>query len=103
MLLAVLLVIALVIAAWLYGYYNHKNPENILSKELMVSYLKEKGLDAVSEAENKEEQEQKWDLIPMVMVDGVIYVDTGIGIPALQKANLLCKSMRNGFCMPRRK
>jgi len=36
-------ILALVIGCWFYGYFNRKNPDNIPSKELMVSYLSEKG------------------------------------------------------------
>lgn len=41
--LVLVLLLALGVAAWFYGYYNHKNMDNIPSRELMVSYLKEKG------------------------------------------------------------
>lgn len=42
-LLLLLLVLALAVGAWFLGYFNRKNPDNIPSKELMVSYLSEKG------------------------------------------------------------
>lgn len=42
-LLAILIVMALAIAAWFYGYYHHKNWDNIPSKEIMLGYLKEQG------------------------------------------------------------
>ena len=42
-LLIVLLLIAVSICAWFWGYYNRKNLDNIPSKELMVTYLEEKG------------------------------------------------------------
>ena len=40
-------------------------------------------LDAESEAEveaEKAEEEEHWDRIPMVLIEGVLYVDTGIGV-----------------------
>ena len=38
-----LLVITIAVCAWFYGYFNRKNPDNIPSKALMVTYLEEKG------------------------------------------------------------
>ena len=132
----ILAVIVFGVGFWFYGYHNHKSIDNIPSKELMVTYLKEKGseyattvlegysaeavkevwgepdgelfgmygfiwdtgeasilvyfdeencvtevkLDAESEAAAAEEH---WDLIPMVQVDGVIYIETGIGLMGL--------------------
>lgn len=38
--LIILLVVAVAICAWFYGYYHQKNPDNIPSKALMVTYLK---------------------------------------------------------------
>lgn len=37
------LILALAVSAWFFGYFNRKNPDNIPSKELMISYLSEKG------------------------------------------------------------
>ena len=42
-LLAVLLLIAVSVCAWFWGYHNRKSLDNIPSKELMVTYLEEKG------------------------------------------------------------
>ena len=39
----VLAIIILGITAWFYGYHNRKNTDNIPSKEIMVTYLQEKG------------------------------------------------------------
>ncbi len=41
--LAVLIVISTCAGLWLFGYYNNKSNDNIPSKELMVTYLNEKG------------------------------------------------------------
>lgn len=41
--LILLLILAAAVCAWFYGYHNHKNLDNVPSKELMVTYLKEKG------------------------------------------------------------
>lgn len=41
--LLLLLISTLAASIWFYGYFNRKNPDNIPSKELMVSYLTEKG------------------------------------------------------------
>lgn len=41
--ITVFLVIVLGIVIWLHSYYNHKNTDNIPSKELMLTYLQEKG------------------------------------------------------------
>ena len=41
--LLILLVAAVAVCAWFYGYYHQKNPDNIPSKALMVTYLKENG------------------------------------------------------------
>ena len=41
--LTCLLVITIAVCAWFYGYFNRKNPDNIPSKALMVTYLEEKG------------------------------------------------------------
>lgn len=38
-----LLVVSISVCLWLYGYHHRKNPDNIPSKELMVTYLEEKG------------------------------------------------------------
>lgn len=43
MIVIAVLIIALGIVAWFYGYYNRKNLDNIPSKEIMVRYLQEKG------------------------------------------------------------
>lgn len=42
-LLVIIAVVAGLIGAWFYGYYNHKNMDNIPSKEIMLDYLKEQG------------------------------------------------------------
>lgn len=47
--LTILLVIVLGISAWCYGYYNRKSNDNIPSKELMVSYCQNQGVDYASE------------------------------------------------------
>ncbi len=47
--LAVLLVLALAAGLWFYGYHNRKSNDNIPSKELLVTYYKEKGEDYASE------------------------------------------------------
>lgn len=47
--LLVLLVASIAVGAWFYGYYNHKNLDNVPSKELMVTYLKENGEEYASE------------------------------------------------------
>ncbi len=40
---AVLLVAALCVGLWFYGYYSRKSNDNIPSKDLMLTYLEEKG------------------------------------------------------------
>ncbi len=40
---SVLLVAALCVCLWFYGYFSRRNNDNIPSKELMVTYLEEKG------------------------------------------------------------
>lgn len=47
--LIILLVVAVAICAWFSGYYHQKNPDNIPSKALMVTYLKENGEAFASE------------------------------------------------------
>lgn len=47
--LIILLVSAVAICAWFYGFYHQKNPDNIPSKALMITYLKEKGEDFASQ------------------------------------------------------
>lgn len=39
----IMLVIAAGVALWLFGYHNRKSLDNIPSRELMVTYLQEKG------------------------------------------------------------
>ena len=41
--LIIILIAAGLVGAWFYGYYNHKNWDNIPSKEIMLDYLKEQG------------------------------------------------------------
>ena len=47
--LSILLVVVLGISAWYYGYYNRKSNDNIPSKELMLSYCQNQGVDYASE------------------------------------------------------
>lgn len=47
--LLILLIAAVAVCAWFYGYYHQKNPVNIPSKALMITYLKENGEAFASE------------------------------------------------------
>lgn len=47
--LLILLIAAVAVCAWFYGYYHQKNPDNIPSKALMITYLKENGEAFASE------------------------------------------------------
>ncbi len=42
---AIILVVVLSVSAWFYGYYNRKSNDNIPSKEWMVSYCQNQGVD----------------------------------------------------------
>ena len=42
---AIILATVLCVSAWFYGYYNRKSNDNIPSKELMVSYCQNQGVD----------------------------------------------------------
>ena len=46
---AIVLIAALCVSAWIYGYSSRKSNDNIPSKELMVSYCQNKGTDYASE------------------------------------------------------
>ena len=46
---AIILVALLCVPAWFYGYYNRKSNDNIPSKELMVSYCQNQGVDYATE------------------------------------------------------
>lgn len=46
--LLIIFIAALAICLWFYGYYNHKDPDNIPSKAAMASYCLEKGEDYAS-------------------------------------------------------
>ena len=46
---AIVLIAALCVSVWLYGYYSRKSNDNIPSKELMVSYCQNYGADYASE------------------------------------------------------
>lgn len=47
--LLILLIAAVAVCAWFYGYYHQKNPDSIPSKALMITYLKENGEAFASE------------------------------------------------------
>ncbi len=47
--LSVAVMIAVAVCLWFYGYYSRKSNDNIPSKELMVTYYEEKGVDYASE------------------------------------------------------
>ena len=46
---AIILVAVLCVSAWFYGYCNQKSNDNIPSKELMVSYCQNQGVDYATE------------------------------------------------------
>jgi len=46
---AIILIVVLCVSAWFYGYYSQKSNDNIPSKESMVSYYKNQGVDYVTE------------------------------------------------------
>lgn len=45
----IILATVLCVSAWFYGYYNRKSNDNIPSKELMVSYCQNQGVDYAAE------------------------------------------------------
>lgn len=73
---------------WIINYYANNMDTVMLLREINVTDIPDGMQSEYEWNSNQSLQKEEWDLIPMVMINGQLYMDTGYEVTEKERANL---------------